>query len=190
MTTKLHNSLEKTFADRYFLDLPLSTESSHDYRNKYLAKGIWLVIEFSDFLKSEWEKVTEPELIDFLTRFNYIKIDGGVIYNTTGGNTTLRSYFNRVDKAEQLGRLVMRGERSEACILNEDGKIIAKYVGSLSTYHEYNTCVLFAGIIGEVICQLPPEIKNSDNTFYYSCRMDSEILETHRTILDFYEECH
>ena len=67
---------------------------------------------------------------------------------------------------------------------------IAEYVGSSYTYHIYNAHCVFAGVVGELISQIPETIKNSKNKFfivYQTNGFGGIFNELHEAIISYYK---
>ena len=74
----------------------------------------------------------------------------------------------------------------------KDDNKLAEKVGSIRTHHYFNASSMFAGVIGELICQLPPQFKMPlCNDSYYIIQNGSvgfsEDGNTHCVTLDIYQ---
>ena len=110
--------------------------------------------------------VTHIEVMDFLTRFTCIKFDQNICNELPWGkhSTNANSYLIRRSK-DQESKFVGVLQDNQIVHNNE---IIAKYYGTIDTYHYFNEPSMFAGVLGELILQLPSCLKNSDRPYYFS----------------------
>jgi len=90
-----------------------------------------------------------------------------------------------VRKIERLGTL-QNGE-----IRNDTGVVLARYAGKFRSFHIYNASVLFAGIVNELICQMPEAFRKSDKPYFYTISKSEKIVEryeVHLATIELYEE--
>jgi hypothetical protein len=111
-----------------------------------------------DYLLDKIKTVTESDLCDFKTRFIVCKIqNNNEIYALKLEKFKINSYFRP-----------------------------AKAIGYTYTYHYFNASCIFAGVIGELIIQMPIEIKLSTDSFYLTYELCGFTRDLHRVCITFY----
>jgi hypothetical protein len=121
-------------------------------------------------LEKAVERVTQEQLNDFATRFTVCPTDKDSV---TG---TVRLYEHRLEKYGALnyfgkragGEKVELGRVADRHLVGIDKDVIlGTEVGTIHTYHYFNADSIFAGVIGELVAQLPPSIVNDTGSHYY-----------------------
>jgi len=122
-------------------------------------------IQSSDEIYDLGDVVSDEDLIDFKTRFEYVFVEeDNKVSHSICNNFGKQNYFGKrgVVKGAPLGTL-----QSGSKIVSNDGIIVAVAEYQLTTIHYYNAPVFFAGTYGELVAQLPKELKIGNKPFYY-----------------------
>jgi hypothetical protein len=152
---------------------------------------------FEDYVSLAVERLTDEQLLDFQTRFTFLKRDVSIKTMLLRMNLvrwTKNSYFTERSKCSKEPFGLLSSDFSTILSLDVESKIVlAEKKASFQTYYYYNTNVLFAGVIGEVICQIPPQFleKTNDNSYYIV--MEDEVSfgtldDMHVRTLTLYEQ--
>jgi hypothetical protein len=189
----LSNQVEPAFTERYFENNPITLESVKKYykifEQDYYGKGTHnsnkqftsLSLEFDKYLDKKSNAVTQEDFNNFNNRFRYCgkNKENRLIAYEKGkeGN----SMFARQKEIVEIGYL------RDGNICNDNDIVIAKYSGTLDTYHIYMWCGLFAGTTNDIVSQIPDEYMKDGKNYLYTKEYLEEILETHHVCLTFYE---
>ena len=149
-----------------------------------------------DYLESAVERLSDEQMTDFKTRFTfceYFEKNRELVMTMNLLDWGKHNYFTKRTSCGTIPLGIMSEDSSE--IVSIDGverKTLAKKIASVQTYHYYNAPVMFAGVIGEVICQLPTECfgKNNDRSYYIFKEPDvvfGKLDDMHVTTLSVYE---
>lgn len=121
------------------------------------------------------KSVTQEQLNDFATRFTVCPTDRDSV---TG---TVRLYQNKLEKYGALSYFGKRASSEKVELglvadrhllgIDRDSHgqpvILGTEVGTIDTYHYFNTPTMFAGVIGELVAQMPASIVNDTGSHYY-----------------------
>lgn len=169
------NPLIKQFCDTYMEGNEFNGENIEKYykisRQRLITNlsNVPLSITFNKFIEDKIQQCSESQLTDFLNRFQYVIIEKAEVYDATPLKTAkLNTHFSR--------------GRSKCDVIMQTSDLIE--VGKMTTFHIYNFCLWFSGVIGELVCQLPQELK--EGKYYYSYKGITEVLETHAVTIHFY----
>jgi hypothetical protein len=127
---------------------------------------------FEDYVSLAVERLTDEQLLDFRTRFTFLKRDVSVKTMLLRMNLEFwdkDNYFTERAECSKEPFGLLSSDFSTILSLDVESKIVlAEKKASVQTYHYYSTNVIFAGSIGEVICQMPPQFleKTNDNSYY------------------------
>jgi hypothetical protein len=136
-----------------------------------------------EYLLDKIKTVTESDLCDFKTRLIVCKIqNNNEIYALKLEKFNINSYFSErgVDNKVKIGVLV------EDEIESVSDYQPAKAIGYTYTYHYFNAPCIFAGVIGELIIQMPIEIKLSPDSFYLTYELCGFAGDLHCVCITFY----
>lgn len=143
--------------------------------------------EFNNELFQLAENISETELIDFNTRFDYLITEKDELYTVKNKPKQCTNYFGV--RGNTKDKLFGKPEPDSSYIIN-NGKIVAKLVYTMTTYHWFNADTIFAGTVGEIISQLPTLLKKSDKPFYYTSDSVGHTWtpDCHYAKINFYEK--
>lgn len=126
-----------------------------------------------DYLELAVERLSDETMMDFRTRFTFCEHpekNHEIVMTRDLLDWGKYNYFSKRTSCDMTPLGIMSKDSSEI-IISGDGvecKTLAKKIARVQTYHYYNASVMFAGVIGEVVCQLPTECfeKNNDRSYY------------------------
>ena len=173
-----------------FIDMTDNNIDNLNYNSVVFENHIRKTINSSKELYNLCNDISETQLIDFNTRFQYIfesKNDLFVEEEKTS-IPDIQSYFGKRSKPKMnpLGQI----SEDKCWILDQESNNIGKISGKITMYHYYNTPAIFAGTFDEIIIQLPTQLSKSDKSFYYLYSLDGfdNDLNLHKTNFVFYEK--
>lgn len=168
--------LDKYFPQREY-------EPYHNYNERmYKLTSKYPSDELIKDLTQQAEIVTNATVKEFNGRFTYIVEYSNKFY-TVSNPSSSKDYFNRRNKE------IFVGYNGDGAIYDSNDKFVAKLVYTMWTCHPYSFHKTFIGTIGEIIIQLPSEVRNSGRRFYYTIRDYTVhgILKCHCVNVYFYE---
>ena len=141
-----------------------------------------------DIITDAVNDLFELDLIDFLTRFTICELDGETVFTRNLELKSTNSYFGKRSAMTPINVGVLDNDS----IKTTNGVIIGKEVGTCTFYHYYNASVMFAGVLGELVSQMPIDIRKSDKEYYmlYKVTGFSAHGNLHTTFVRFFEKIH
>jgi hypothetical protein len=120
------NSLEEEFLSEYLGGALYSADAVwRDNNESHRKNGKSLYIAFEERLQAKYLAVSETDLIDFTTRFTYVRIEDGVAYKTKQPERAMCP-FTRGKSIARLG-VLRDGE-----LRGDDDTVLARRVGGVS----------------------------------------------------------
>jgi hypothetical protein len=153
---------------------------------------------FEDYVMLALDRVTDAQIMDLKTRFTFCERDSGVKTDLKSINLnrwTKHSYFTSRTGCSQTLFGSLSPDSSSILTLGTEYPplVLAEKKVSVQTYHYYDAPVCFAGVIGEVICQLPLQFleKTNDASYYILVENGAsfaDLDDMHVVTLTLYEQ--
>jgi len=159
------------------------------YNSLLLNKSIYNFTD--DDLDNALKALNNNDLIDFKTRFTICDIDpdSRKVYKRDISDSSLFSYFSKRSDRPTLEIGIID---DTSIILNGNPAKKLNKIGTIENYHYYNCHPVFAGVIGELISQLPKCLKESDKPYYITYKINGftfgKNTEFHVTNITYYED--